>query len=65
MSAPSTGFIPNGDRVTILHFSGDVELIYTPETRRLKLQFPKGGGISRVLTEEEAKRLSKAMWYRS
>jgi hypothetical protein len=51
--------------VTILHLSGDVELIYTPETRRLKLQFPKGGGISRVLTEEEAKRLSKAMWYRS
>jgi hypothetical protein len=49
--------------MTILHLDGDVELIWTPETRRLNLQFRKGGGISRVLSEEERKRLSKALWY--
>ena len=38
------------------------ELIYTPETGRLKIAFLRGGGISKVLSIDERKRLSKALW---
>jgi hypothetical protein len=52
---------------TILHLEGDevggqVELIYTPESQTLKLQY-RGVTLSRKLTEHERRKLSKSLWY--
>ena len=48
------------------HFADEhQEMLYTPETRRLRIAFLKGGGIDMILPPAEARRLSKSLWYSS